>query len=48
MSNIWDLVEKGDTKRVLAHLAAKPGDINKLDEVSNITNDYNSASAPRQ
>ena len=39
MSNIWDLVQKGDTKAVLAYLATKPGDIEIKDGVSYITND---------
>ena len=46
-ANIFNLARDGDTKAVLAYLAAKLGDINKKHYVS-ITNAYNSASAPRQ
>ena len=43
--NIFELVEKGDYRAVLRHLAAKPGDIEETDEVNNI---INGASASRQ
>ena len=43
--DILVLVENGSYRAVLKHLAAKPGDIEETDEVSNI---INGASAPRQ